>query len=80
MEKFVTDYISNPKSDKWNSPDYPYDVSYVRVKNKISANSQNVFKGFMQCRSIEQATTIIEYWNRHDDSGTYILVSAKKRE
>lgn len=77
---YVTDYISNPKSDKFNSPDYPYDVHYAIVRNKVNANQKNVTRGFMQCRSIEQAESIIEYWNRNDDTNTYIITSTRRRE
>ena len=77
---YITDYISNPKSDKFDSPDYPYDVRYAIVRNKVNANQKNVTRGFMQCRSIEQAESIIEYWNQNDDTNTYIITSTRRRE
>lgn len=77
---YITDYVSNPKSDKFNLPDYPYDVHYVLVRRKVNANQKNVTRGFMQCRTIEQAESIIEYWNRNDDTNTYIITNAWRRE
>jgi hypothetical protein len=69
----MTDYVSNPKSEKWTSPEYAYTARIATVKNKRQAGRQNVRRWTAKFRSYEQAQEIVDYWNNNDDEYTYIL-------
>lgn len=66
--ELYTDYISNPKSDKWNNGEYPVTVQYTYVSPTKS------YIASIKVKSLAYAQEIINFWNACKDGGTYTLI------
>jgi hypothetical protein len=66
--ELYTDYVSNPKSPKWDSGEYPITVQYSYVSPTKSSLT------FIKVKSLAYAQELIEFWNACKDGGTYTLI------
>ena len=69
-----TDYISNPKSDKWGTFPYIFEAVY-RWKHRESGETDT---RTIRTKSGQYAMDLIDYWNDQQDSWEYSLVSVTK--
>jgi hypothetical protein len=63
-----TDYISNPKSPKWNNGEYPITIHYTYV------SSTKCYLAPLKVKSLAYAQELINFWNTCNDGGTYTLL------
>lgn len=71
MLQDYNDYISNPKSPKWNSPEYPCEVQYRWTHKETGKTGIRT----VRVKELQHIHEIVAYWNAQNGNWDYEVVN-----